>query len=200
MKKILIASTNVGKIAVYSVIFKRLGLETISLRELSVDIKVEENGKDELENAIIKAKAYNEFTGLPVFANDSGLIIDKLKPEDQPGQFVRRFKGKELTDEELLNLYIEKLNSVGGESSGHFNVGLALIDEKGQIYSKMFYPKRYFINKPSAIVNKGVPLNSITYDFKRKKYMSEMPPDEKIDYEEKDMDEQEIFIRSIFNK
>ncbi|NCB48936.1 MAG: hypothetical protein EOM55_04935 [Clostridia bacterium] len=69
MKKILIASTNVGKIAVYSVIFKRLGLETISLRELSIDIKVEENGKDELENVIIKAKAYNEFTGFPVFAN-----------------------------------------------------------------------------------------------------------------------------------
>lgn len=200
MKKILIASTNNGKILVYSVIFNRLGLETISLRDLKVDVDVEENGKDELENAIIKAKAYNKITGLPVLANDSGLIIDKFKPEDQPGQFVRRFEGKELTDEDLLSLYIDKLNEVGGESSGHFKVALALIDDKGQIHTKTFYPKRYFINKPSSIMNKGVPLNSITYDFKSKKYMSEMTPQEKIEYEEEAMEEQAKFIESIFRR
>ena len=177
--KILLATTNAGKIAIYSAMFKKLGIKTVNLKDVNIDIDVEENGKDELENAVIKAKAYHEITKLPVLANDSGLIIDKFKPEDQPGQFVRRHNGKELTDKELLNLYIEKINAVGGESPAHFNVALAIIDNDGALHSKMFYPKWHFINKPSKIIMKGVPLNSIAFDFKSKKYLSEMTIEKK---------------------
>ena len=113
MEKVLIATTNIGKINIYAQALNELGLDWVSLRDLKINLDVEETGSTEIENALIKAKAYNKATGLPVIANDSGLIIDKLSPEDQPGVFVRRDSGKELTDEEMLNAYIEKIEAVG---------------------------------------------------------------------------------------
>lgn len=99
--KVLIATTNQGKIDIYSQAFRELGLDFCSLKDFNISVDVEETGKTEAENALIKAREYHKLTGMPVVANDSGLIIDKLKPEDQPGVFVRRNHGKELTDEEL---------------------------------------------------------------------------------------------------
>ena len=113
MSKILIATTNLGKFNIYKAVFDELGLECTNLKELGVVADVEENGKDEIENAVIKAKAYHQLTGLAVMANDSGLVIDKFKPEDQPGVLVRRYQGRELSDQEMIDIYIEKLNEVG---------------------------------------------------------------------------------------
>ena len=197
-QKILIASTNPGKIAIYSEACNELGLKTTSLKEIKIDEKVEENGKNETENAIIKALAYHKITGLPVFANDSGLIIDKFKSEDQPGALVRRFKGKELSDQELLNVYIEKLNEVGGESSGHYIVALAAIDFNGNLKTGLFYPPRHFISKPSKILLKGIPLSSLSYDEKTGKYMSEMTPKEQNEYEADAFAKQKQFIKETF--
>ena len=155
---------------------------------------------DFLDNAIIKAKAYNKITGMPVLANDSGLIIDRFSAENQPGVLVRRYQGKELSDEELLNLYIEKLNEVGGESTGHYNVGLAIVDNEGNLHTREFHPKRYFINKPSPVLVKGIPLSSLSYDTVTKKYMSEMTPKERNDYEGEEFSGQIEFIKECFSK
>lgn len=198
--KVLIATTNLGKVQIYKQAFDELGIDVCCLKDLDMNIDVEENGKTEIENAVIKAKAYHNFTGMPVLANDSGLIIDRFSKEDQPGLLVRRYKGKELSDEEMLNIYIEKLNEVGGESSGHYNVGLVIIDENGKLYAKEFRPKRYFINKPSKTFIKGIPLSSLCYDFKTKKYMSEMTPKERNDYEGKEFQGQIDFIKECFSK
>jgi len=198
--KILIASTNKGKIAIYKQVCNELGLETTDLTEVIVNQKIEENGKNELENAIIKAKAYNEITHLPVIANDSGLIIDKFDEKDQPKELVRRYNGKELTDEELIDIYIEKLNKVGGQSDAHFVVALALINEKGEMDTKLFYPKRNFINIPSKVIKKGLPLESLTYDNKTQKYMSEMTTIERNNYEAEEMKKQKQFIEEFFIK
>ena len=200
MEKVLIATTNIGKINIYAQALNELGLDWVSLRDLKINLDVEETGSTEIENALIKAKAYNKATGLPVIANDSGLIIDKLSPEDQPGVFVRRDSGKELTDEEMLNAYIEKIEAVGGTSAGHFNVGLAIIDENGKEYVKEFKPKRYFITTPSPVMKKGVPLDSISYDKKTKMYMSEMTIVQRNAYEGKELKKQQNFIKKIFKK
>lgn len=198
--KVLIATTNLGKIQIYKQAFEELGIGVCSLRDLDVNIEVEECGESVIENAIIKAKAYHEATGLPVLANDSGLIIDRFAPEDQPNLLVRRYNGNELSDEELLNVYIEKLNEVGGESTGHYDVGLAIIDMYGDLHTREFHPKRYFINKPSTVMVKGIPLSSLSYDEKTKKYMSEMTPKERNDYEGVEFWGQIEFIKECFSK
>ena len=196
--KVLSATTNLGKVEIYKQAFDELGIEVCSLRDLNIDISVEENGSTEVENAIIKAKAYHDLTGLPVLANDSGLVIDKFSSEDQPGLLVRRYNGKELTDEEMLNVYIQKLNEVGGESTGHYNVGLAIVDANGNLHTKEFKPKRFFINKPSKILLKGIPLSSLCFDNTTNKYLSEMTPKERNDYEGEEFLGQINFIKECF--
>lgn len=197
-QKILIATTNQGKIQIYRQVLKELGLYATDLREIQVIVDAKEDGTTEEENAVIKAKAYHQETQLPVIANDTGLIIDKFKPEDQPGVMVRRYGNRELTDEEMLDVYIQKLNEVGGESEGHVNVALAIINGKGQLNVKTFKPKRYYINKPSSIMQKGFPLSSLAYDKSTNKYMSEMTPAERNSYEGKEMEMQKQFINQCF--
>lgn len=197
---ILIASTNQGKISIYKQVLDELGLKCTSLAELTVNEPVEENGKNELENAIIKAKAYHNITKMPVIANDNGLTIDKFSPQDQPGALVRRYNGKEMSDKDLLDIYIQKLNEVGGESTGHYTVALALIDNKGNLYTREFYPKRHFINKPSKTLLKGIPLSSLAYDEKTGKYLSEMSTLERNQYEAEEMQKQKDFIKEVFYK
>ena len=197
-QKLLIASTNLGKINIYKDVCDDINIKTTSLAEIKVNINVEETGSNEMENAILKAQAYYNETGLPVLSNDSGLVIDKFAPEDQPGVMVRRFGGKELTDEQMLEIYISKLNEVGGASSGHYNVALALINKKGELKLGEFKPKRYFINKPSKVLNKGVPLSSLSFDAVTGKYLSEMTIKERNSYEAEAMIAQKDFIKRNF--
>ena len=197
--KVLIATTNLGKVMIYKQVFDELGIEVCSLRDLNLNVDVEENGATVVENAVIKAKAYHDLTGLPVLANDSGLVIDRFAPEDQPGLLVRRYNGKELTDEQLMDLYIQKLTEVGGESEGHYDVGLAIIDNEGTLHTRLFKPKRHFINKPSDVRIKGFPLSSLCYDKKLGKYLSEMTPKERNDSEGSEFYGQIKFIKECFN-
>ncbi len=176
--KPLIASSNMGKIAIYAQIFKELNLPYCSLKDLKVDIQVEENGETELENSLIKAKAYHEATGLPVVSNDSGLVIEKLSKEDQPGVFVRRYSGKELSDEEAIEIFSKKLHDVGGESDAYFNVALVIIDKDEKCHEKLFKSYRYMVDKPSKVIQKGLPLRSLDYNKQFGKYMSEMTIEE----------------------
>ena len=197
--RLLIATTNAGKVSIYKDVCKKINVLVCSLSDIKVDQTPEENGADEIENAKIKAIFYHQQTGLPVLANDSGLYIDKLAPQDKPGQFVRRHNGKELTDKQLLDCYIKLIKNVGGQSDAHYNVGLCVIDNNGKQHCKLFKPKRYFISTPSKKIQKGVPLNSIAYDPETKKYMSEMTAKQKNEYEGPAMLAQQQFIQqSLF--
>ena len=196
--KVLMATTNEGKVAIFKEEFDKLNIEILTLKDLNITTSPEENGKSVVENAIIKAKYYYALTKMPVFANDAGLVINKFSKEEQAGLFVRRFGGVELTDKQMIERYIEKLNKVGGKSKAHFNVGLAIITDSGALYSKSFKPKLLFINKPSGIIKKGVPLDSLVYDRKTKKYKSEMTIQERNKTEGNAFKKQAQFIKRVF--
>lgn len=195
-KKVLIATNNTAKVDLYREVLSEIGLVAVSPKELNLHVDADENGTSEVENAKIKALAFYNAAHMPVIANDSGLYIDKFSAEDQPKLFVRRFGGKELSDEEMIDVFSKKLLLVGGESEGHYNVGLALVDENGELFAKEFKPKRHFVATPSKTRVKGFPLSSIAYDKATNKYLSEMTPAEKIAYEADVMQAQKDFIFS----
>jgi inosine/xanthosine triphosphate pyrophosphatase family protein len=56
MKKVLVATTNVGKIEIYKPIFKELGIDIVSLKDFNFENVPEEYGRNVIENAVIKAK------------------------------------------------------------------------------------------------------------------------------------------------
>ena len=58
---------------------------------------------------------YISHINIPVFACDTGLYLEVLKTEDQPGVNVRRIKGKELSDNEMIEHYSEISRKNGGE-------------------------------------------------------------------------------------
>ena len=82
--KILYGTTNRAKLQAMNKSVEGLDIELIGLNDLDCELPViDENGKNPLENAEIKARAYYEAFHMPVFSCDSGLCFDELKEEDQ---------------------------------------------------------------------------------------------------------------------
>jgi len=77
MKKLVLASHNAGKLVEMQEILADLPLQITSAAELGLG-DVEETGLTFVENALLKARAACEATGLPALADDSGLIVDAL--------------------------------------------------------------------------------------------------------------------------
>ena len=90
MKTLVLASHNAGKLAEMREILADLPLQVTSAAELGLG-DVEETGLTFVENALLKARAACQATGLPALADDSGLIVDTLG--GAPGLYSARYAG-----------------------------------------------------------------------------------------------------------
>ena len=93
MKKIVIASNNVGKLRELSELLAPLGIEIIPQTRLGIADAQEPHGTF-VENALAKARHASRHTGLPALADDSGICIDALN--GAPGVHSARFAGEPL--------------------------------------------------------------------------------------------------------
>jgi XTP/dITP diphosphohydrolase len=98
MKKILVATTNKGKLAELKALLDLPQVEWLTLSDFPAISEVEEDGNTFSENACKKALGYAKQTGLWTIADDSGLVIDALNGE--PGVNSARFSGPKLPGEE----------------------------------------------------------------------------------------------------
>lgn len=104
MKKIIVASTNRGKIKEIKAMLNDIDIEVISMSEvLDEELEIEETGTTFKENALIKAQTIANLVNLPVLADDSGLEVDAL--DKQPGIYSARFLGAD-TSYDVKNQYI----------------------------------------------------------------------------------------------
>ena len=76
--KVILASKNQHKLTELSAILSQLGFEIALESEYGLDIDVEETGTTFEENSFLKADAVMKASGLPVLADDSGLMVDAL--------------------------------------------------------------------------------------------------------------------------
>ena len=113
MIKVLFATGNESKAKRFSKGLQEKGIEVITLKDINTEIEVEENGKDAIENALIKARAYSKITNIPVFAMDDNLYLENVPKEKQPGMYVRRVNGKRLNDEEMIEHYSNLVKRYG---------------------------------------------------------------------------------------
>ena len=90
-KKLVIASSNQGKIKEFKEILEPFGYEVIGLEDLDVHIEIEETGTTFAENAIIKAQTVTDTLHIPAIADDSGIEIDAMNKE--PGIHSARWMG-----------------------------------------------------------------------------------------------------------
>ncbi len=97
-KRVIIATSNRGKIAEMREALSLPGWEFLDARELGFEpLEVEETGTTFEENAVQKARAYAERYRLPALADDSGLEVDALG--GAPGVRSARYAGEGATDE-----------------------------------------------------------------------------------------------------
>ena len=90
MKTILIATNNAGKAREYGEMLSPLGINVKTLADFP-HFAIDENGQTFQENALIKARTSVKQLGLPVMADDSGLMVDAL--DGAPGVHSARYAG-----------------------------------------------------------------------------------------------------------
>lgn len=105
--KLVLASQNQKKLVELQEILNDLGVTVLSQNELGVQVEVEETGKTFAENALLKAEAVMQRTGLPAIADDSGLMVDALG--GAPGVYSARYGGPDLDDAGRYQLLLEAM-------------------------------------------------------------------------------------------
>lgn len=90
LSKIIIGTNNGHKVREIQEILD--GFEFVTPQEIGLNLDIEETGETFLENAIIKAKAFSQASGLPALADDSGLVVDAL--DGAPGVHSHRYSPK----------------------------------------------------------------------------------------------------------
>jgi XTP/dITP diphosphohydrolase len=111
--RLVLASTNPHKIEEFRALLAGAPFELLSTADLGVTVQVEETGDTFDENAILKALAYAEATGLLALADDSGLEIDALS--GAPGVHSARWAGVDTSYEERFRLLEQRLAGIPDE-------------------------------------------------------------------------------------
>jgi len=130
MKKIVLATANTHKVIEFQRILNELlpDLELVAASQFPGVPEVEETGSSFAENALIKARAINEFTKLPALADDSGLVVEALN--GAPGIFSARYAGINADDKANV---MKLLNEIKGLDqsllSAKFECSIALVDK-----------------------------------------------------------------------
>lgn len=100
-------------------------LTVVSLRQLGIDLEVDETEPTLVGNALLKARAYHAASGLPCFADDTGLEVDALG--GAPGVYSARYAGPGCRYEDNV---AKLLRDMQGQSlrTARFRTVIALVD------------------------------------------------------------------------
>lgn len=173
--KLLYGTGNPAKLSAMQRRLEGLDIELMGLKDIKMQIpEIKEDGRTPLENAGKKALGYYEAFHMPVFSCDSGLYIDGLPEELQPGVHVRTVGGKYLSDEEMI-AYYGGLAEKYGNLTARYRNAICLVLDEAHIYEAMeesMASEPFIItSKPhSKIRKKGFPLDSLSLDIKTGTY------------------------------
>jgi XTP/dITP diphosphohydrolase len=163
--KIVLASSNQGKLREINEMLANSDIEVIPQSEFNID-DVEETGHSFIENALLKARHASSQAGLPAIADDSGIVIDSL--QGKPGIYSARYAGEGASDEKNLWKLIKEIETLPeGDRAARFIClmvylrhtddptpviaqgewqGIAITEPKGENgfgYDPMFYLPEY---------------------------------------------------------
>lgn len=160
--KLLIATTNPGKLDEIKKFLSNLPVELVSLKDVGITDVVEETGKTFEENAILKAKFYAAKSGLATLADDGGFEIDALGGE--PGVKSHRWVhgNKENTDEELVAYTLKRMKGVTNRSA-QLRLVLALALPDGTIHTSEASVRGIIPLEPRNKITPGFPYRSLLF-------------------------------------
>lgn len=136
--KLVLATRNAGKLREIEPLFRDTDIRLASLTDLGVEEKPEEERLERFtsfaQNALAKAQYFHDRTGLPMMAEDSGIVVDAL--DGEPGYRSKRYAPPEMQAEhgvdEANNLYLlRRLRNVPDERrTAHFHCAVAIVLEE----------------------------------------------------------------------
>jgi XTP/dITP diphosphohydrolase len=131
--KLLLASSNRGKLAEMQALLRGIDLELVLLDQVGIQAIVEETGSSYAENAALKAQAYASMSGLAAIADDSGLEVDVLG--GLPGIHSARFAAKPgASDADRRATLLERLEGKLRPWTAHFHCTVAIATLQGELY------------------------------------------------------------------
>lgn len=175
MINLLYGTGNAAKVKTMQDILRHPGIALRSLADMpKPPPQVDETGRDPLQNACIKARAYYQAYGVPVFSCDSGLVISELPPQAQPGVHVRTIGGKYLDDAQMIAHYRAIARAFGGKCTARYRNGICLVMGDGQVFSydgdDIGGEEFYIVDAPHPKRNPGYPLDSLSVHIKTGRY------------------------------
>jgi XTP/dITP diphosphohydrolase len=131
MRKLLLATSNPGKIREYRALLDGLGYRITTLAEEKITKVVTESGNSYEQNARLKAVTYAKLSRLLTVADDSGLEVDAL--DGEPGIKSARFAGRAATDADRVTFLLARLDGVPWERrTARFKCLIAIATPDGQ--------------------------------------------------------------------
>lgn len=174
--QIIAATNNKGKIEEIAAILGPLGITVIGQRDAGLMLEVEETGTTFEENALLKAEAAVQLSGLPALSDDSGLCVDALG--GAPGVYSARYAGEHATDEACMQKLLLALRDVPmAERTAHFTSVVALVMPDGRRFTAEGRAEGHIALAPAG--EGGFGYDPIFYCDARKKTYGEMTPEEK---------------------
>jgi XTP/dITP diphosphohydrolase len=132
--RLVIATHNPGKLAEMRDLLAPYGIDAISAGDMHLK-EPDETGMTFRDNARIKAKAAAEATGLPAFADDSGLVVDAL--DGEPGIRSARWAGTDKNFRRTMETIEDKLQERGATTperrKAHFVSALTVAWPDGHV-------------------------------------------------------------------
>ena len=115
MKRIVLATSNPGKVRELKALLTDLPIEILPQSEFNVP-EVEETGLSFVENAILKARNAACHSHLPALADDSGLVVDVL--DGAPGIYSARYAGADASDRDNIRKLLPTLQDTPDSERG----------------------------------------------------------------------------------
>ena len=124
----VLASKNAKKLTEMQTILGQMGIRVLSQAQAGVDLEPEETGGTFEENAVIKARAVSQASGLPAIADDSGLMVDAL--DGAPGVYSARYGGDHaLSDEYRWKLLLRNMEGMEQRAAKYVSVIAAVFPD-----------------------------------------------------------------------
>lgn len=175
-KRLLLATTNRGKLREIKIFFKELPLDIYSLNAFKFKEVFPEKGETFSENAEGKSLFYSmHWEGFTV-AEDSGLEIEHLG--GKPGVLSARFSGPQATDETNIQKVLRLLKGVPFEQRNARFISCMVLSQKGKIFEKITESVQGYISFEKKGVN-GFGYDPIFFYAPLKKTFAQLRPEEK---------------------
>jgi XTP/dITP diphosphohydrolase len=172
MPKLLLASSNPGKIREYRLLLGDLGYQIVTLSEQGISKVTTESGNTYEQNAEMKATTYAKLSQLITLADDSGLEVDAL--HSKPGIHSARFAGKNATDADRVTKLLAMMAGVPWDRrTAHFKCVIAIATPEGKLI--LCQGKRHGIIAFEAKGGNGFGYDPIFYLPELAKTMAELP-------------------------